>query len=64
LIAHCGGLDTERAGRLDASSVVDFTNQMVALKQADVCITHGGLNTVLDCIRVGTLVLALPIAFD
>lgn len=64
LIAHCGGLDAERSGRLNASSVVDFTDQMVALEQADVCITHGGLNTVLDCIRAGTPMLALPIAFD
>lgn len=64
LIAHCGGLDAEKAGRLNASSVVDFTDQMAALEMADVCITHGGLNTVLDCIRAGTPMLALPIAFD
>ncbi|MBB3950066.1 glycosyltransferase [Aureimonas jatrophae] len=64
LIAHCGGLDPAQAARLDADHVVDFADQMAALRQADICITHGGLNTVLDALATRTPMLALPIAFD
>ena len=64
LVAHCGGLDPAQAERLEADWVVDFADQMAALKRADICITHGGLNTVLDALAVGTPMLALPIAFD
>jgi len=64
LVAHCGGLDPAQAARLDAGTVVDFADQMATLRRADACITHGGLNTVLDALAVGTPMLALPIAFD
>jgi len=67
LLAHCGRLNEaqckalERAG---ATWVTDFAPQRAALARADVCITHAGLNTVLDALEAGTPVLALPIAFD
>ncbi|WP_062013678.1 glycosyltransferase [Aureimonas sp. AU4] len=64
LIAHCGGLDPLQAARLDAEHVVDFTDQPAMLENADVCVTHGGLNTVLDALATRTPMLALPIAFD
>ena len=64
LLAHCGGLDPKQAASLEADHVVDFADQMGVLRRADACITHGGLNTVLDALATGTPMLALPIAFD
>lgn len=64
LVAHCGGIDQDQADTLDATWVVDFAPQRAVLSRADLCITHCGLNTVLDALEFGTPLLALPIAFD
>ncbi len=64
LVAHCGGLDREQAEALGATWVVDFAPQRAVLARADLCITHGGMNTVMDALEFGTPLLALPIAFD
>ncbi len=63
-IAHCGGLSAGEAARLDADEVVAFAPQQRAIADADVVVTHGGLNTVMDAMAVGVPVLVLPIAFD
>ncbi|MER0237329.1 glycosyltransferase [Fulvimarina sp. MAC8] len=64
MIAHCGGLDSKQAASLPADWVVDFADQPAMLARADICVTHGGLNTVLDCLASGTPLLALPIGYD
>ena len=67
LVAHCGGLDAAQCAALRRSGarwVVDFAPQRAALARADVVVTHGGLNTVLDALVAGTPMLVLPIAFD
>ncbi len=67
LVAHCGGLDSAQCAalhRCGARWVVDFAPQRAALARADVVVTHGGLNTVLDALVAGTPMLVLPIAFD
>jgi len=67
LIAHCGGLSDFQARKLvraGAAQVAAFVDQRAALAQADVAITHGGLNTVLDAVAQGTPLLAIPLAFD
>lgn len=67
LIAHCGGLDAAQAEKLKAHGatyVTDFADQHQMLRQAQVVITHGGLNTVMDAVASQTPVLAVPIAFD
>jgi len=64
LVAHCGGLDREQAEALGATWVVDFAPQRAVLARADLCITHCGMNTVMDALEFGTPLLALPIAFD
>lgn len=64
LIAHCGGLSKDQAASLDANWVVDFVDQQAILEKADLCVTHGGLNTVLDCLASQTPMLALPIGYD
>lgn len=67
LIAHCGGLGTaqeERLRRSGATWVTDFAPQQWALDHADIAITHGGLNTVMDAVKACTPVLVMPIGFD
>ena len=64
LVAHCGGLDATREAALGATWVTDFVPQRAILERADICITHGGMNTVLDALEFGTPLIALPIAFD
>lgn len=44
--------------------VVDFAPQRVLLKGAAACITHGGLNTVLDSLSCGVPMVAIPITND
>jgi zeaxanthin glucosyltransferase len=64
LVAHCGGLHREEAEAVGATWTVDFAPQRAVLALADLCITHGGMNTVMDALEFGTPLLALPIAFD
>jgi len=64
VIAHCGGLSGGQAASLDARVVTDFLPQRVILKEADVCITHAGMNTVLDALEANVPMLAIPMAFD
>lgn len=67
LVAHCGGLDAHQQARLrqiGATVVTDFAPQHWAVRRANVVISHGGLNTVLDTVCAGTPLLVMPIAFD
>lgn len=67
LLAHCGRLSPFQAAKLAQAShvqVVDFADQAAALAQADLAITHGGMNTVLDGINHLTPLLTIPLAFD
>jgi MGT family glycosyltransferase len=67
LVAHCGGLDSIQERLLlqqGATWVTDFAPQRWALEQADLLVSHGGLNTVMDAIAARTPMLIMPIAFD
>lgn len=64
IVAHCGRLTGKQAASLGADHVADFVDQASALAIADVCVTHAGMNTVLDALRAGKPLLAIPIAFD
>ncbi|ALN74490.1 glycosyltransferase [Aureimonas sp. AU20] len=63
-VAHCGRLSAAEAGLIDADVVTDFLPQRAVLAEADLCVSHAGLNTVLDAMEAGVPVLALPIAYD
>ncbi|WP_182086745.1 glycosyltransferase [Aureimonas sp. ME7] len=63
-LAHCGRLSSAQAATIDAEIVTDFLPQRAVLRAADICITHGGLNTVLDAMEFGVPTLAIPIAYD
>jgi len=67
LIAHCGGLNRAQERTLQergATWVTDYAPQQWVLEQADVLVTHGGLNTVMDSIAARTPMLVMPVAFD
>ncbi|MET0257887.1 MAG: nucleotide disphospho-sugar-binding domain-containing protein [Methylobacterium sp.] len=64
VVAHCGRLSPEQAATIDADLVTDFLPQRAMLALADLCISHGGLNTALDAMEAGVPVLAIPIAYD
>ncbi|WP_062013228.1 glycosyltransferase [Aureimonas sp. AU4] len=63
-IAHCGLLTAAEAASLDADLVTDFLPQRAILREADVCVTHGGLNTAMDALEMGVPCLAIPFGFD
>ncbi|MGB8481491.1 MAG: glycosyltransferase [Acidobacteriaceae bacterium] len=44
--------------------VVRDAPQLVLLNRADIVITHGGLNTVLETLMYGKPMIAIPIAYD
>ena len=44
--------------------VVQQAPQLDLLKRASLCMTHAGLNTVLECLRFGVPMVAIPIGFD
>jgi zeaxanthin glucosyltransferase len=64
LVTHCGQLSGKPAAALGATWVTDFAPQRAVLARADACVTHAGLNTVMDALEFGVPLLAIPIAFD
>jgi UDP:flavonoid glycosyltransferase YjiC (YdhE family) len=47
-----------------SSIIVEYAPQLDILSRAALCITHAGLNTVLDALSCGTPLIALPITHD
>ena len=64
VVAHCGRLNPHDASRIGADLVTDFVPQEKILQSASVCVTHAGMNTVMDSLAAGVPMLAIPIAFD
>ena len=57
----CALAATELAG---APIVVAYAPQLDLLQRAAVCITHGGLNTVMDSLTCGVPMVAVPVTND
>jgi zeaxanthin glucosyltransferase len=58
-------VDPEQIGPIPSNAIiVKRTPQLELLKQAAVCITHAGLNTVLESLTQGVPQVAIPVAFD
>jgi zeaxanthin glucosyltransferase len=64
LVAHGGKLSDGDARSIGATFVTDFVPYRAVLKQAALCVTHGGSNTVLDALACGVPLLVRPVAFD
>jgi zeaxanthin glucosyltransferase len=58
-------VDPEQIGPAPTNAIiVKQAPQLELLKQASVCITHAGLNTVLESLAQGVAQVAIPVAFD
>jgi zeaxanthin glucosyltransferase len=58
-------LDLDQIGPLPSNAVVvRHAPQLELLKRASVCITHAGLNTVLEALAHGVPQVAIPITVD
>jgi zeaxanthin glucosyltransferase len=58
-------LDPEQIGPLPTNTIlVRHAPQLELLKRASVCITHAGLNTVLEALAQGVPLVAIPVTVD
>jgi zeaxanthin glucosyltransferase len=58
-------LDAQQLGPAPKNAIiVKRAPQLELLKRASVCITHGGLNTVLESLTQGVPQVAIPVAYD
>jgi MGT family glycosyltransferase len=65
VLAVGGQLDLKQLGAVPANvMVVSQAPQIEVLKRSSLCITHAGLNTVLESLASGVPMLALPITND
>lgn len=65
VITHGGGMSAEAIQALPGSPlVVAYAPQLDVLAKANLTITHGGLNTVLDSLSQGVPIVAIPITFE
>jgi len=65
LISLGGGLDPATLGKLPGDPlVVSYAPQLEILKRAALVITHAGINTVLESLREGVPLVAVPLAHD
>ncbi|MCZ0961230.1 glycosyltransferase [Paracoccus benzoatiresistens] len=64
LLSHAGCLSDDQARAIPADWVRPFVPQQAVLERADLCVTHAGLNTALECLAAGVPMLALPLTHD
>ena len=65
VIAHGGSLTPEEERSLPGNPIVQaLVPQEESLKRASLCVTHGGLNTVLDAVAAAVPLVVMPIAFE
>jgi zeaxanthin glucosyltransferase len=66
LVLSVGGqVNPEEIGPLSSNTIlVKRSPQLELLKRASVCITHAGLNTVLESLSQGVPQVAIPVSLD
>ena len=58
-------VDPKKIGPVPNNAIiVHRAPQLELLKQTSVCITHAGLNTVLECLAQGVPQVAIPVTYD
>lgn len=65
VLAHAGTLTAAEALALPGAPILrDRFPQRAVLARAAACVTHAGLNTVLDCAAARVPMVAIPLAFE
>jgi zeaxanthin glucosyltransferase len=65
VMAHGGGLSEEAIRSLPGDPIgVNYAPQASLLRKARLALTHAGLNTVLDALRFGVPMVAVPITYE
>lgn len=65
VIAHYGSLSDEAIRSLPGDPIgVAYAPQASLLRRAQLALTHAGLNTVLDALRFGVPIVAVPITYE
>lgn len=64
VLVTLGGQSAEGARDIPADWVRSFVPQRAILERAQVCVTHAGMNTVMECLEQGVPMLALPLTND
>ncbi len=64
VLVSLGGQPAEQAHDIPADWVRSYVPQRAVLGRAQVCVTHAGLNTVMECLEQGVPMLALPLTND
>ncbi len=65
LVISTGSSNTNKLTDLEKSVIaVEYAPQLELLARARLCITHGGLNTVMESLRFGVPLIAVPITND
>jgi zeaxanthin glucosyltransferase len=65
VITHGGGLEDEVASSFPGKPlVVSYAPQLDVLRHASLTLTHAGLNTVLDSLKCGVPLVAVPITYE
>ena len=65
VLSHGGGMNQEESKKLPGNPlVVPYAPQVELLAKASLCITHAGLNTVLDSLSNGVPMVAIPITHE
>ena len=60
-----GGIKPEQFSSLPSNVlVVQYAPQLELLRRADLCITHAGMNTTLECLALGVPMITIPVAND
>lgn len=64
-IGHAGGLTEAEAAALPGAPLARaFFPQRAILARAAACVTHGGMNTVLDCAAARVPMVVIPLGFE
>lgn len=65
VVSHCKQLDPRQEARIGYGAfVTGHLPQRWMLERSDICVTHGGLNTVVDCLELKVPMVAAPMSFD
>ena len=65
VVSHCRQLSAQQEQRIGYGAfVTGHLPQRWMLERSDICVTHGGLNTVVDCLELKVPMVAAPMSFD